>query len=44
MKIEKIKATDVDMVKYKNQHNVRRSTEVCGGYDKIVFATDEDLD
>jgi hypothetical protein len=44
MKIEKIKIKDVDLTKYKNQNTVRRSKEIKGGYEKIVFASDQDLD
>lgn len=42
IKIEKI--ADVNMAAYKAQTNVRRQRESKGGFEHIVFATDQDLD
>ena len=41
-KIENI--TNSDLEKYKKNTLVRRSKEVKGGFEKIVYATDQDLD
>ena len=38
------KLTKVDMAKYKAQKGVRRLREAKGGFEHIVFATDQDLD
>lgn len=44
-KIEKIKnITNSDLEKYKKNTLIRRSKDVKGGFDKIVYATDQDLD
>ena len=42
MKLKEI--TNIDLEKYKSQKNVRRLQEHEGGFEKIVFATDQDLD
>lgn len=42
MEIKKL--VDVDMTKYCNQPRVRRIRESKGGFEHIVFATDQDLD
>lgn len=43
MKIENIKKiNNVNIMVYKNQKNVRRSKEIKGGFEKIVYATDQD--
>ncbi len=44
MKIKEIKASEVDLKKYKSQKCIRRSVENVGGFEKIVVASDEDLD
>lgn len=45
MKLEKIKnITNFDLEKYKKNTLIRRSKEVKGGFDRIVYATDQDLD
>lgn len=41
MKIKKL--VDVDMAKYRSQPRVRRIRESKGGFEHIVFATDQDL-
>ena len=41
-KIEKI--TDADITAYKANPLVRRKRENNGGYDMIVYASDQDLD
>lgn len=41
--IKVIPLSDVDKVKYRNQKNVRRIRESKGGFEHIVFATDQDL-
>ena len=42
VKIKKL--TNVDQAKYKGQQGVRRIRESKGGFEHIVFATDQDLD
>ena len=48
MKLEKIEKinniTNSDLEKYKKHTLIRRSKDVKGGFDKIVYATDQDLD
>lgn len=41
MEIKKL--VDVDMAKYRSQPRVRRLRESKGGFEHIVFATDQDL-
>ncbi len=41
MNIERIK--DIDRAAYTSQANVRRKRESKGGFEHIVFATDQDL-
>lgn len=44
-KIEKIeKLSDADLTAYKANPLVRRKRENNGGYDMIVYASDQDLD
>lgn len=42
MQIQKVEKIDYE--KYKMQKNVRRLKTIKGGFDRIVFATDQDLD
>ena len=46
MKLEKIEKinniTNSDLEKYKKNTLIRRSKDVKGGFDKIVYATDQD--
>ena len=42
IKIQKLNSTELDSSTYKNQKNVRRCKDVKGGFDKIVYATDQD--
>ena len=44
MKITKVNKSSVDIAKYKSQNTVRRGTDIRGGFEKIAFATDADLD
>ena len=44
MDLKFTKVENVDISKYKLQTNVRRLHEIKGGFEKIVFATDQDLD
>lgn len=45
MKITKLEKINVDQLKqYNNQKKVRRNRESKGGYEYIVYATDQDLD
>lgn len=41
VKIKKL--TTVDQTKYKGQQGVRRIRESKGGFEHVVFATDQDL-
>lgn len=41
-KIENLTATDLKI--YKAQKGVQRRREFSGGYDYIIYATDQDLD
>jgi len=41
---EEIKLNKEDVVKYKSQKNVQRQKERRGGYDYVIYATDQDLD
>jgi len=43
-KVQKIQMTTQMKVSYKGQQNVRRLRESKGGYEQIIFATDQDLD
>lgn len=44
-KIKEIKEIGKEeLKKYGEQKNITRNREVFGGYDRIVFATDQDLD
>lgn len=36
------KINNVNISAYRNQKNVRRSKDIKGGFDKIVYATDQD--
>lgn len=42
MKVKEV--SNIDIAKYKAQKNVRRLQKHEGGFEKIVFATDQDLD
>ena len=42
MKVKEV--SNIDTAKYKAQKNVRRLQKHEGGFEKIVFATDQDLD
>ena len=43
IKIQKLNSKELlDSLAYKNQKNVRRCKDVKGGFDKIVYATDQD--
>ena len=44
IKIQKLNSAEVDSSIYKNQKNIRRAKDTIGGFDKIVYATDQDLD
>lgn len=44
IKIQKLNSSEVNSSLYKNQKNIRRAKDVIGGFDKIVYATDQDLD
>lgn len=42
--IKKLNNKSVNLKKYSTQKGVRRKKEIIRGYEKIVFATDQDLD
>jgi hypothetical protein len=43
--VKKINGLSAEQIKmYKSQKNVTRQREVTGGYDYVVYATDQDLD
>ena len=44
MQVQAKKLSDVDLAKYRSQTRVRRIRESRGGFEHIVFATDQDLD
>ena len=44
MNIKYTKINNIDFNKYKSQSFVRRSKVINGGFDYIVYATDQDLD
>ena len=44
MDLKITKLEKIDKAKYKSQTNIRRLRDVSGGFERIVFATDQDLD
>lgn len=44
MKLEKIKPTLNELKEYKENPNIKRRKILKGGFEKIVFASDQDLD
>lgn len=44
MKLEKIKPTPNELKEYKENPNIKRRKILKGGFEKIVFASDQDLD
>ena len=44
MKLEKVKPTQNELKEYKENPNIKRRKILKGGFEKIVFASDQDLD
>lgn len=44
MKLEKIKPTQNELKEYRENPNIKRRKILKGGFEKIVFASDQDLD
>lgn len=44
MKIEKIKPTAKELNEYKSNPNIKRRKILKSGFEKIVYASDQDLD